>query len=397
VKRLPEIELESTFALANTRAMYVSFYMAFGAILPFINLYFERMGLSGLEIGIMTAITVSVISLAAPFWGGYADAHNRHRAVFRMALLVSPLAIALLSRADNFLAYIPFVVAYAIFSSPIVPLQDSAALEVAEAHQRTFGALRAWGSLGWSISTILVGILMQRWGVVWMFYIYIIFMLITFVFSLFQPARKHVLQSTMRHGLRILLYQREMLIFLLSIFLLAVTIGAVSSFLSIYLDGIGATESTIGLAFAISSIIEVPVMLYSGKIIRRTGASGPLKVAFSIFMLCWVLLSFIQAPVWALGVQVLRGISYAAFIVGGVTYINERTPEGLSTTAQAIFNTVVFGLGAIVGALLGGYLFDTVGMVTLFRVLTLLALVGLLVFWLVDRSENKPEAQTIDL
>jgi PPP family 3-phenylpropionic acid transporter len=109
------------------------------------------------------------------------------------------------------------------------------------------------------------------------------------------------------------------------------------------------------------------------------------------------LLSFIQAPVWALGVQVLRGISYAAFIVGGVTYINERTPEGLSTTAQAIFNTVVFGLGAIVGALLGGYLFDTVGMVTLFRVLTLLALVGLLVFWLVDRSENKPEVQTIDL
>lgn len=397
MKLLPEIELKSTFALANTRAMYVSFYMAFGAILPFINLYFERMGLNGLEIGTLTAITVSVISLAAPFWGGYADAHSRHRAVFRMALLVSPLAIALLSRADNFLAYIPFVVAYAVFSSPIVPLQDSAALEVAEAHQRTFGALRAWGSLGWSISTILVGILMQRWGIVWMFYIYIIFMLITFVFSLFQPARKHVLQSTMRHGLRILLYQREMLIFLLSIFLLAVTIGAVSSFLSIYLDGIGAMESTIGLAFAISSIIEVPVMLYSGKIIRRTGSSGLLKVAFSIFALCWVLLSFIQAPVWALGVQVLRGISYAAFIVGGVTYINERTPEGLSTTAQAIFNTVVFGLGAIVGALLGGYLFDTVGMVTLFRVLTLLALVGLLVFWLVDRSENKPEVQTIDL
>ena len=87
--------------------MYVSFYMAFGAILPFLNLYFERMGLSGLEIGTLTAITVSVISLAAPLWGGYADAHNRHRAVFRMALLVSPLAIALLSRADNFPAYIP--------------------------------------------------------------------------------------------------------------------------------------------------------------------------------------------------------------------------------------------------------------------------------------------------
>ena len=386
--RLPDIHLKSTFALANTRAMYISFYMAFGAFLPFINLYYERMGLSGVQIGILTAISFLVISIAAPLWGGYADAHNRHRSVFRIALLLSPVAVALLSQANSFLVYIPFVVAYAVFSSPIVPLQDSAALEVAEAHERTFGALRAWGSLGWSISTVLVGVLMQLWGIEWLFYIYIVFMLVTFLFSLFQPARKHVLQSTLRHGLRILLYQREILIFLFSIFLLAVTVGAVSSFLSIYLDGIGAVEGYIGLAFAIAAISEVPVMLYSGRIMRRIGSSGLLKVAFLTFALRWILLSFINIPVWALLVQVLHGISYAAFIVGGVTYINERTPEGLSTTAQAIFNVVIFGLGAIVGALLGGYLFDTVGMMTLFRILTLVALLGLLVFWLADRSHQ---------
>ena len=386
--RLPDIELKSTFALANTRAMYISFYMAFGAFLPFINLYYERMGLSGVQIGILTAISFLVISIAAPLWGGYADAHNRHRSVFRIALLLSPVAVALLSQANSFLVYIPFVVAYAVFSSPIVPLQDSAALEVAEAHERTFGALRAWGSLGWSISTVLVGVLMQLWGIEWLFYIYIVFMLVTFLFSLFQPERKHVLQSTLRHGLRILLYQREILIFLFSIFLLAVTVGAVSSFLSIYLDGIGAVEGYIGLAFAIAAISEVPVMLYSGRIMRRIGSSGLLKVAFLTFALRWILLSFINIPVWALLVQVLHGISYAAFIVGGVTYINERTPEGLSTTAQAIFNVVIFGLGAIVGALLGGYLFDTVGMMTLFRILTLVALLGLLVFWLADRSHQ---------
>lgn len=384
--RLPNIELKSTNALANTRAMYLSFYMAFGAILPFINLYYERMGLSGMQIGILTAIQVMVISVAAPLWGGYADAHNRHHRIFRIALLFSPIAVALLSQADNFLAYIPYVVAYAVFSSPIVPLQDSSALEVAETHQRTFGALRAWGSIGWSLSTVLVGLLMQIWGIEWLFYIYIAFMLITFLFSLFQPARKHVLRNSLGHGLRDLLFQRNLIIFLFSIFLLAVTVGAVFSFLSIYLDGIGAVEGYIGLAFAIAAISEVPVMIYSGKIMRRIGSNGLLKVAFFTFALRWILLSFIDVPVWALFVQVLHGISYAAFIVGGVTYINERTPQGLSTTAQAIFNTVVFGLGAIVGALIGGYLFDTVGMIILFRFLTLIAMTGLLVFWLADRQ-----------
>jgi PPP family 3-phenylpropionic acid transporter len=135
-------------------------------------------------------------------------------------------------------------------------------------------------------------------------------------------------------------------------------------------------------------------MIYSAKIMSRIGAAGLLMAAFSTYALRWLLFSIIDSPTWVLILQPLHGIAFAAFLVGGITYINARTPAGLSTTAQAIFTAVTFGIGAITGALLGGYLYDTVGMVNLFRVLTLVAVSGLVIFWLGGRVPSEVTVET---
>jgi MFS family permease len=114
---------------------------------------------------------------------------------------------------------------------------------------------------------------------------------------------------------------------------------------------------------------------------------GLLKTAFLIFILRWLLYSLIDVPVWALLVQLLHGLSYAAFLVGGVTFVSERTPAGLSATAQAIFNSVTFGLASITGSMIGGYLYDTVGTKGLFRISSFLGLAGLTVFLLAGKRK----------
>ncbi len=379
--------------LAQARAMYFGYYMAIGAVLPFINLYYERMGLSGVQIGTLAALPVLVTSSTALFWGGIADALRWHRSILKTALFLSPVAMFMLSRVTGYTALIPFIVAYAFFSSPIIPLLDSSALEIAKAHQRTYGDLRVWGAIGWSISTWLVGTFIENFNIYWLFYSYIAFITFTFLISLFQPPRRHVLRSPFSHGLRHFLIRRRFLVFLLSIFLLSMTSGAAHNFLSLYLDGIGTGEGIIGLAWTLASISEIPVMLGSGAIIQRISASGLLKIGFLTYALRWLLFSFISNPVLALAVQLMHGLSFGAFLVGGVTYINKLSPEGLGTTAQAIFNTVSFGLGSIAGAMAGGYFYDTVGMMTLFRILSLIAVIGLAMFWLSGASEEEAETR----
>jgi MFS transporter, PPP family, 3-phenylpropionic acid transporter len=366
-------------------ALYFSYYLALGAIIPFINLYYERLGLSGLQIGALTAIPVLISSTAVLLWSSLADTLRWHRRILRIGLFLSAATILLLSTATTFEGLLGYIVIYAFFMSPVVPLLDSWALEAAEDSHRSYGELRLWGAVGWSISTVLVGLIIQRFGIHWLFYCYVALLLLTFFIALFQPRRKVIERQSLRHGLRTLLLNYPILLFLLAVFLVSLSLNANLSFFSIYLDTIGASEGAIGLGWAIASLSEIPVMLFSGRIARRIGATGLLKVAFTIFAIRWLLYSFITTPALALAVQALHGLSFGAYLVGGVTYINERTPAGLSTTAQALLNLVSFGLSSIAGSLLGGYLFETLGFTWFFRLLTLIVLLAFALFLLSQR------------
>lgn len=380
--------------LNHNRAMYLGYYLAIGAFLPYINLYYERMGLSGVQIGSLAAITVLVGSLAALFLGGMADAFTWQNRILSIALFLCPISVFLLSNATSIQALIIILVLYAFFNSPIIPILDSSALEAAKTYRGNYGNLRLWGTIGWSISTLLVGMLIENFEIRWLFYSYIVFMFFTFVLSLRHSTSMSQVKVPVRQELSQLL-RPHFFIFLLSILLLAVTSGGFHSFFSIYLDGINTSEGMIGLAWTLASLSEIPVMLGAGLIIQKISSGGLLKISFLAYALRWLLLSFISAPFWALLTQLLHGLSFAAFLVGGVTYINQLAPKGLGTTAQAIFNTVSFGLASIIGSLLGGYFYDTLGMSAMFGFFSLIAIFGLFVFYVSDKFREEANAISI--
>lgn len=375
--------------MANARAMYFFYYMAIGSFMPFINLYYARMGLSGVQIGTLAALPVFVMTSTSLGWGVVADAFRLHRRILSAATLLAPVAALVLSLSTGYLGLLPWVFAYAVFASPISPLLDSAALEAAGNNQRNFGELRVFGSIGWATATWLVGMLIQRLGIRWLFYGYIAFMEVTFLISLFQPARTRLLQAPVRRTLGELLAHRGFLLFLLSIFCAALTLGTVGPFFSLYLDGIGAPEGTIGLAWTLAAITEIPVMLGSGILVRRIGARGLLKVGFVVLAVRWFALSFIRNPVWALATQLLHGLSFGAYWIAAVNLVNDWAPEGLETTAMAVLTIVASGLASILGSLMGGFFYDHLGMSLLFRVLSLVAVTGLVIFWTIKVPPSK--------
>jgi PPP family 3-phenylpropionic acid transporter len=379
-------------ASGHASLMYLGFFMALGSLIPFIYLYYERLGLSGVQIGTLAAIPLLVSSVTALLWGAAADALRRHRLVLGIALLGSPAAVLLISRAQSYAALAVLVAAYALFNSPTVPLLDSAALEATETTGRDYGTLRVWGTIGWSISVWIVGMLIQDQGARVMFYIYAALMALTFLASLFGRPRLRVLQTPLGRGIRSLLLRADVAAFLLAVFLLSTTTGAVTAFFSIYLDGLGAGEGMIGLAWMISSLSEIPVMIGAARLKRRMGTGGLLVTGFLVYALRWLLFSIIDDPTLALLPQLLHGLSFGAFLVGGVTYMSERAPEGLGTTAQAMFTTVSYGLASIVGSLGGGYLYDRIGMAGLFRVLFVTALASVAVLWAALRMPRREQA-----
>ncbi|HEX8993370.1 MAG TPA: major facilitator superfamily domain-containing protein 6 [Anaerolineales bacterium] len=375
--------------------LYFGYYMALGALSPYIALYYERSGLSGVQIGLLSSLILAMTSLTAIPWGAVADRYRLHRPILSVAFLLAGAFVFLISLTTNFLLLIPLVLGYALFIAPIVPLLDSSAVAAAKAGRRSFGQIRVGGSLGWIVSVWLVGILVQSFGMRWLFYICIVSMALTLFYVLSHPPRSASSQIEIGRNLRLLLSDRSVVFFLLSVFLVAVGNGAVQNFFSLYLDGIGAQAGVIGAAWAVAAISEIPVMLASGKLLRWIGPAGLLKIAFFVYALRWLLFSFIHDPLWALAAQPLQGLSFAAYLTAGVTYLNERTPEGLGATAQAVLGVVSFGVAAIVGSLAGGYLYDHAGMPVFFRIFSAVTLAGLVLFWLTSAQPRRgPQGAT---
>ena len=75
----------------------------------------------------------------------------------------------------------------------------------------------------------------------------------------------------------------------------------------------------------------------------------------------------VVSPGLLLGLQLLHGPSFSLLWVAGVAYADELAPKGLSASAQGLFATMVMGWGGVVGALVGGVLYDGVGAAAMFR------------------------------
>ncbi|NIN65423.1 MAG: MFS transporter [Anaerolineae bacterium] len=374
--------MEKSKALTYTRGFYLLYFRAVGCIFPYLNLYYQRIGLSGLQIGILAAIPALVVPFASPLWGIVADSLNLHRTLLSLAVAGTIIPVLLLSASGAMIWLVPVTLVYAFFYGPIGPLIDSTALEVAEASRRSYGELRVWGTIGFIASAWALGRIMESTGLRLLFCGCALFMLGTLALSRFLPPRGQQWRGPRLRGLGVLLADRVLVLFLVSVFLLSATVAAGNNFFTLYLDGLGASEALVGLSWAIAALSEVPVMFLSGVLMRRLAARGLLFVGFAVYALRWFLYSQITSLQMILAVQLLHGLSFGAYYVGGVVYTRERAAEELSATAQALFSGTALGLAGIVGGVLGGYLYDRVGVMNLFRFCGLAATFALVLFLL---------------
>ncbi len=153
-------------------AFYFFYFAAIAAVIPFITLYYQSLGFSGGQIGLLFGISPLIGLFASPFWTGLADAGQRHKRILFITIGAVVLLMALVPFVRPFGLLLPLIFAHTFFGAPIVALVDSATLSLLGERRDLYGRIRLWGTIGWGLSAPLVGELLQRFGIRWMFWIY---------------------------------------------------------------------------------------------------------------------------------------------------------------------------------------------------------------------------------
>jgi MFS family permease len=370
------------------RGFYFLMFGAVGCLFPYLVLYYQRAGLTGRQIGVLAAVTALVTQLASPLWGLMGDSRALRKRLLTAATAGAMVSAYLFSVTSSFGWLAIIAMMHSFFFSPISPLVDSTALEVADASRRSYGALRAWGTVGFVLTSLAIGRAVELAGLKTMFVGYALLMFGCLVLSLRFPARRHEWTGPLRRGLGLLLADRAFLVFLIGAFLLTAAMRPANDFFALYLDAVGARESMVGLSWAIAALVEAPVVFFSGVLLRKLGARGLFLLACGAYAVRWFLYAEVTAPGVILMIQLLHGLSWAPYLVAGVVLTSEHAPEGLGATAQGVYSGTTMGLAGMTGSLVGGWLYDMVGVANLFRVCSLAAVLALALLLLSGRARS---------
>jgi MFS transporter, PPP family, 3-phenylpropionic acid transporter len=385
--RAPQVAL-SVPGLFYVKAFYFCFFAAMGGYTFFLSLYYKQIGLDDRQIGLVAGLPPLMTLIGAPLWGQLRDRLGGGRWLLPGACLASLPLVVLLSLARSFALIVPLTLAYAFFLAPVAPLADHMTLTLLGDQRQRYGEQRIWGAIGFGLSAWGAGLLGERFGLRSIFVVYVSLMALCALVTLrlgSPPAPAPADRSSV--GLGVLLRQPAWQLFLLSMFLVGASINAVNSFYPLFLQSLGGGAGLFGFSIAISSLSELPIFFFSGRLLRRLGAGGMLAMALAIYVLRWLFFSVAQSPEMAVAGQALHGLTFSALWAASVSYAEQQAPPRLGATAQGLLSGTVYGISAA-GSFGGGLIYAAAGPVALFRasaLVVVLALLALAAARLVDR------------
>ncbi len=370
-------------------AFYFLVYAAISFLFPFLTLFYQSIGLTGGQIGLLAGLSPLVSLVAGPFWTGTADATRRHKLILAVTMTGAIGTALLLSRQTQFGWLIALLFLYAFLSAPIFSLVDSATLSMLGERRARYGRIRIWGTVGWGVMAPVAGELIERFGLQWSFWGYAILLGAGLVIALNISFRRIPVGGSFRGGMRALLTNRRWMLFLLMVFFSGVGMSSVNNYLFLYMNELGANEGLMGLALTVSTVSELPVMFFGDRLLRRFGARGTLCLAMAVIGLRLLLYSVTELPWIVLLIQLLHGLTFPAIYLAGVSYADQSAPPGVKASAQGLFGSALMGFGAAAGGLMGGLLLQSLGAAGMYRLIGLTVWTALLLFAILERRERK--------
>jgi PPP family 3-phenylpropionic acid transporter len=356
---------------------YFLYFAAFSSLMPFFVLFYQGLGFTGTQIGLLTGIPPLVTLFASPFWTGVADAKRWHRWVMGSAILIEVLVVLLLPTLTAFVPVFLMIILFNTFIAPVSSLADSGTMTMLGEERAMYGRIRLGGTIGWGLFAPIAGALVENYGLKIGFWTFSGLMLINFFVSQKFVHGSHEDATAKSGGIRVFLTSRRWLSFLFISLLGGIGSFSAASYLFPYMAELGASESTMGLALTISTLTEMPIFFLAHRLVKRFGSYSLLTLTLAMFGVRALLYAAVSTPAMVLVVQVFGGMIFPAMWTAGVSYADEHAPAGLKSTAQGLFGAMAFGVGSAVSGFIAGPLLANIGGRGMFLVIGMIIFVGL--------------------
>jgi PPP family 3-phenylpropionic acid transporter len=363
---------------STLRAYYFAAFASIGIFLPFVSPWLHALGIRGTTLGIISA-TRPITGIFAPvLFGWLADSLGLRGSLLRLACFGALLPFAILSLVAyrgyhfSFLLLLLTVTISSFFRVPMMTIADVSALE----HKKSYGSLRLWGSIGFLVSSLLAGKIIDPTSPLSFPVAVTCAYLFSFVLAFRFPTRVSVPRKPKKTDLFTLLRHPPISRLFITMTLWAIAHVAYDLCVSLHLKALGASPFVISVAWSIGVIAEIALMATWAKL-RSFDKSEPwLTVGLTFTVIRFFAISLAPNLNIVLWLQPLHALSFAAVWMAQMHLVAKHAPHGLLGTAQGLISTAV-SIGSAIGMLIFAPLYEGFGGSFTFAAAAVVALLAL--------------------
>ncbi|MAX00068.1 MAG: MFS transporter [Sphingomonas sp.] len=357
-------------------AMMFAQYFAWGVWLVPLGTYMSK----GLRFDTIIGTTFGLIGIATIlstlFVGMVADRFLAAQKLLGLLSLGAGAALFWVSTIDSSPSLFLFgCLLHFLFYASTIPLATAIAFNAIDDIGREFPAIRVWGTIGWIVAGLLVGVisgaaetaLPMRMAAV----VYIALGLYAFTLPDTPPRAQHkVVSIPAIFGLDVIFQRKELSFWVFILCTLALMIP--KSFYDTYANPFfadkdlhmslfGARVEATGIQTA-GQIFETFFLISLPFLLTRLGIKRVLVIGMGAWAVRFVLFGYGYAgdtaimPMLLLGI-IIHGICYDFLIVSGQIYIDRKFDIASRARAQSFLTLITQGIGIVIGSNIAGLVY----------------------------------------
>ncbi|THF62473.1 MFS transporter [Pseudothauera rhizosphaerae] len=342
---------------------YYFFYFGFvGAFSPYFTLYLQSLRFSATDIAILMSLMQVMRILAPNLWSWLAEHLGVPVSILRFSAVASLAGFSVFFFTTEFTGIFAGMALMAFFWSAALPLIESVTFRHLGRDSHRYGNIRLWGSVGFVVAVLGMGHALDHLPIASVLWMTALILAGIMLCALGVPEATHAAVQRNGASLRETLRRPEVRALLGACFFMSAAHGALYVFYSIYLVDNGYGKALVGWMWTLGVLAEIAVFLFMPRLAKRFTLRAILLFAFAAAILRFVLIG------WGVGslpvlvfAQLLHGATFGAYHAAAIAAVNLWFPGRLQARGQALYGSLSFGAGGMVGGLLSGFTWDTIG------------------------------------
>lgn len=362
---------------------YYFFYFAFiGAFSPYFGLYLQSLNFSAWDIGLLMS-QMQLMRLFGPnLWGWLADRFGRRMAIIRLAALIGLAGFTAFFWLDKLPGMLLAMAVLAFFWSAALPLVETLTFDHLREEHGRYSRIRLWGSIGFIVAVMATGAVLDRsapTGVLWVCWLILLGIL---ALSTILPEAAPVAHDRNDQPIGEILRQPRVIALMTACFAMSAAHGALYVFYSIHLSDHGYSKTEVGSLWSLGVLAEIVVFMLMARLSRRYSLRTLLLASFATAVLRFLLVGWgVHSLMILVAAQLMHGMTFGAYHASAIAAVNLWFPGKAQGRGQALYSSLSFGAGGLLGALIGGWSWESWGAGWTFSLSSMFALIGFFLIW----------------